>query len=138
MARVLLAVGCLLLAGAFGGAAGCAADQKYSQTELNALETREFDASFERTFDAVVAVMIDTGRTIYTSDKRGGLIGASGMQIKVEQLAPSRTSVRVSTSAGGQIRVDKQAIDDVLHRVDRRLTSDSKPPSGGGARGAGG
>jgi hypothetical protein len=104
---------------------GCQADQKYSQTELNALQTREFDAPFDRAFDGAVGALFDLGYTIFTSDKRGGLLSASGgrgsVQVKLDQLGPSKTSVRVSTLQGGQARVDKERIDELLNTIDRRL-----------------
>jgi hypothetical protein len=106
---------------------GCAVDQKYSQTELNALQTREFDYPFDPTFDATVGVLFDRGYTILTCDKRAGLLSAGNghgsVQIKLDQAGPRRTSVRVSTVYGGQARVDKAKIDEFLNLIDRRLTT---------------
>jgi hypothetical protein len=126
-ARALCAVGLMLVVA--GAAPGCnAPDKKYSQTELNALQTREFDYPFDVTFDAVVGSLFDLGYTVYSSDKRAGLLSAGqghgeGAQIKVDQLAPKRTSVRVSTLSGGQTHVNKAKIDEFLNTVDRRLTA---------------
>lgn len=118
----------------------CAVDQQYSQTQLNALQTREFQASFDKTFDATVSALFDLGYAIRTSDKRGGLItggrtGGSmwagvheqGVQVKLEQ-GGARTSVRVSTVSHGQTRVDKDRIDELLNQIDRVLVGS---PSGG-------
>jgi len=107
---------------------GCAVDQKYSQTELNALQTREFDYPFDATFDATVGVLFDRGYTILTCDKRAGLLSAgnghnASVQIKLDQAGPRRTSVRISTVYGGQARVDKDKIDEFLNLIDRRLTA---------------
>jgi hypothetical protein len=104
----------------------CAVDHQYSQTELNALQTREFEYPFDATFDATVGALFDLNYTIHTSDKRAGLLGASngvwGAQIKLDQAGPKRTSVRVSTIWSGQARVDKARTEEVLNMIDRRLT----------------
>jgi len=106
---------------------GCAVDEQYSQTALNALQTREFDYAFDPTFDATVGALFDLGYTIRTSDKRGGFLSAvsqNGMvQIKLDQAGPKRTSVRVSTGFAGQNRVNKERIDEILNTIDRRLTA---------------
>src|ERR1041385_6471703 len=85
---------------------GCQVDQKYSQTELNALQTREFDAPYDRAFDAAVGSLFDLGYTVLTSDKRGGLLRAAGnrgsVQVKLDQLGAGRTSIRVSTLEHGR------------------------------------
>lgn len=108
-------------------APGCAVDEQYSQTALNALQTREFDYAFDPTFDAAVGALFDLGYTIRSSDKRGGFLSAVSqnglVQIKVDQAGPKRTSVRVSTGAQGQTRVNKALIDEILNTIDRRLTS---------------
>jgi hypothetical protein len=124
------------------GLGGCVTpDTKYSQTALNALETREFDYSFDDTFNAAVNALFDAGYSVGASDKRGGFLrasrwGSGSVQIKVDQTGPKRTSVRISTASGGQAHVDKPRIDELLNLIDRRLTgSDAKlmvpPPKGG-------
>lgn len=119
----------LTLAVPSGVCTGCAADRHYSQTELNALETREFAAGYDRTFDATVGALFDLGYLIRTSDKRGGVITAGAVQLKLDQVDRTRTLVRVSTSSRGQVRVDKETIDKVLQQIDRRLvTGDGVPP----------
>lgn len=124
MLRILLVIMVSALAALL---CGCAADQKYSQTELNALESREFDADFDRTFDAAIGTMFDMGYTIQSSDKRAGFIQAGAVQIKLDSAGPRRTSVRVSTSHFGQVRVNKDLIDKILNRIDQRLTVSAKP-----------
>lgn len=120
-----------LTLGAGVPATGCAVDEQYSQTALNALQTREFDYAFDPTFDATVGALFDLGYTIRTSDKRGGFLSAvsqNGMvQIKLDQAGPKRTSVRVSTGFAGQTRVNKELIDEILNTIDRRLTSSAVP-----------
>src|SRR5215510_4073789 len=125
----LLWVAAVLAVGTVGVGTGCnAPDKKYSQTELNALQTREFDYPFDATFDATVGAAFDLGYTVFASDKRAGLLRVGGghgggAQIKLDQLGPRRTSVRVSTLSGGQAHVDKARIDEFLNTIDRRLTA---------------
>ena len=122
--------------------AACQVDQKYSQTQLEALQTREYTANIDATFDAAVNALFDAGYTIRSSDKRGGFLSAARhgfdawrgytegvVQIKVEGAGNGRTSVRISTTDGGQQRVNKEQIDELLDLIDRRLVS-------GGAAGA--
>lgn len=112
-------------------APGCAVDEQYSQTALNALQTREFDYPFDPTFDAAIGALFDLGYTIRSSDKRGGFLSAVSrnglVQIKIDQAGPKRTSVRVSTGAAGQTRVNKELIDEILNTIDRRLTASAVP-----------
>ncbi|MBL8876449.1 MAG: hypothetical protein JNM86_11695 [Phycisphaerae bacterium] len=128
-----LLLSCALAATAFGSFTGCAVDEQYSQTALNALQTREFDYALDPTFDATVGALFDLGYTIRTSDKRGGFLSAVSqnglVQIKLDQAGPKRTSVRVSTGARGQTRVNKELIDEILNTIDRRLTSSNIPRS---------
>jgi hypothetical protein len=118
--------------------ASCTVDQKYSQTQLAALQTREFDANLDRTFDAVIGSLFDAGYTITHSDKRGGFVaafrsgggwtgtGSGSVQIKIEPAAAGRTSVRVGTSEAGQQRVDKERIDELFTLIERRLLTAPK------------
>ena len=130
--------------------AGCQADQHYSQTELTTLQSREFDASFEATYNAAINALFDTGYIIRSSDRDAGFVAASrvtgdgwagyqfqGAQVKVEAAGP-RTSVRVSTTDGmGQQRVNKGQVDELLNMIDRRLVGDltgAPPAAGPGAK----
>lgn len=141
MGRFLAAV----LAAAF--LCGCQVDQKYSQTELSALQTREYTATLDATFDAVVNALFDSGYVIRSSDKRGGFVSASrvqgdawsgyhaGMvQVKIEGAGAGRTSVRISTTDGGQQHVNKEQIDELLNLIDRRLLTSSAPVAAGRGR----
>jgi hypothetical protein len=121
---------------------GCQTDKHYSQTELTALQSREFDAPYESTYTAVVNALFDAGYIVRSSDKDAGFIAAyrasgdawAGMvsqsaQIKIDA-AGRRTSVRVSTTDGaGQQRVNKKQIDELLNLIDRRLVGDLTTPS---------
>lgn len=111
---------------------GCAGDKHYSQTELNALQVREFDAPYDATFAAVIDSIFDAGYAVTASDKRGGVIAAQrqfghGVQIKIDAATPRRTSVRVSTLTGGQQQVDKTQTDEFFRLIEQRLTS--QPPA---------
>jgi hypothetical protein len=132
----LLSIAAVVLLGLL---AGCQVDQQYSQTELSALQTREFDAPFDATFDAVINAVFDAGYTVRSSDKRAGFLSASRasfdawrgympavVQIKVEAAGP-RTSVRISTTDGGQQRVNKKQLDEMFTLISRRLVSGSTP-----------
>lgn len=126
------------------GPYGCAADKKYSQTELTALQSREFDAPYESTYTAVVNALFDAGYVIRSSDKDAGFLAASRMtgdpwgglvsqsaQVKIDA-AGRRTAVRVSTTDGmGQQRVNKTQIDELLNLIDRRLVGDLTTPAVG-------
>ncbi len=119
-----------------GSGAGCAGDTHYSQTELNALQVREFDAGYDATFAAVVDSIFDAGYAVTASDKRGGLVVAqkqfgTGVQIKIDAGGARRTSVRVSTVTGGQQQVDKERTDEFFRLIERRL--DAQPPAPRGA-----
>lgn len=119
--------------------AGCAGDRQYSQTELNALQTREFDAGYDRVFDATVGALFDGGYVVQASDKRGGFLragrtsdgpkntGTGGVQVKLDPAGTARTSVRVSTIGAGRARVEKARIDELMTLIDQRLVA-----SGGG------
>lgn len=124
MPRVLVAV-LVCVVGAMSP--GCAVDTKYSQTALNAIETREYDYGFDAVFDESIGAMFDLGYAVNHSDKRGGFLSGAAprgmVQLKLDQLGPRRTSVRVSTTSGGQTRVDKGRIDEMLDMIDRRLTA---------------
>jgi type IV pilus biogenesis protein CpaD/CtpE len=123
-------------------AAGCAHDKVYSQAELNAIQTRDFDADFDHAYDAAIGALFDASYTVNSSDKRGGLLTAhrrsgdtwagfssSEVQVKLTADGPRRTSIRVSTGEHGQQRVDKARIDEILNLIDRRLTA--APPAAG-------
>ena len=119
----------------------CQADQKYSQTQLAALQTREFDAGFDATFNATVDALFDAGYVIRSSDKRGGFVSAGrtsgnswsgyafgAVQIKVESAGPRRTSVRISTTDGSQQHVDTKAINELMVLIEQRLLATTPPP----------
>jgi hypothetical protein len=112
--------------------AACAApDTHYSQTELTALQTREYDAAFDHAFDASVAALFDAGYAVFGSDKRGGVLSGrrrgQGVQLKLDRTSEHRTTIRVSTVLGGQARVDEGLTAEVHDLIRRRLTSTPPP-----------
>jgi hypothetical protein len=116
-----LAIAACVLAG--GLLPGCTVNRQYTQTELNAIETREFDYGYDQTYDAAIGALFDLGYAVGASDKRGGLIRAGNVQLKLDQAGPRRTAVRVSTSMGGQVQVDQKVINKVLGQIESRLTA---------------
>ena len=137
MTRLLAVIACA------AALTACQVDQKYSQTQLEALQTREFAANIDATFDAAVNALFDAGYTIRSSDKRGGFLSASRqgfdawrgytqgvVQLKIEGAGNGRSSVRISTTDGGQQRVNKEQIDELLNLIDRRLVSGGPAPGG--------
>lgn len=112
--------------------AACATDQRYTQTELISIQSREFDAGFDATYDAALNALFDAGYMIGTSDKAAGFVSASRIAFGVAQLkidaAGRRTAVRISTGDGGQQHVDQERIHEILNLIDRRLVADAAPP----------
>ena len=140
MARPI-AIALLLLA--MAGPIACQVDQKYSQTELTALQTREFPATYDATFDAAINALFDAGYTIRSSDKRGGFLSAfrssvdtwrgpmsAVVQFKIESAGPQASTIRISTTDGGQQRINKQQLDELFNLIERRLGSAAAPYGG--------
>jgi hypothetical protein len=138
MARCVAWLACAMIL------AACQTDRRYSQTELSALQTRTFAASYDQAFDAAVNALFDRGYQIRSSDKRGGFLSAAFMsgnawtgfeswmvQLKIEGAGAERTSVRVSTTDGfGQQHVNEEHINELLDLIDRRLLLEGVPPEG--------
>ena len=130
---------------------GCAMTPKYSQAQLNAIETREVDASMDETFSAASSALFDAGYTIAMSDRQGGLLtGTRGkdqsaariwispyiqdtkfaVSIQVREIGPKRTSIRVKTSVNGESKVDKVSIDQIWNLMQRQVLMKEPLPSG--------
>lgn len=136
-ARAALACMSAAMMAAIGQSGGCAADRQYTQTELNTLQSRDFDASYETAYTATINALFDGGYIIRSSDKDAGFIAASrtqgngwsgfqfqGVQVKVGA-AGRRTSVRISNTDGmGQQQVNKEVIDELFNLIERRLVGD--------------
>lgn len=123
-------------------ALGCQTTPKYSQAQLNAIETREVDATFDATFNAAASALFDAGYTVAMSDRSAGLLtGSAGkdnsaarvwispyiadsrfvLSMQVRQLNPNLCAVRVKTSVNGEPRVDKAAIDHIWTLMQRQV-----------------
>jgi hypothetical protein len=111
--------------------AGCAVDAKFSQAQLDAIQTRELDTSAERAYFAVVGTMLEQDYQIMESDLEGGVLVARSttgdtmngfrhaiVQITVVELSRMTTNVRISTSTNGQTRVDETLIRRLHERID--------------------
>jgi hypothetical protein len=122
---------------------GCVANQVHlSQSQLNAIETREVDADFNETFNAASGALFDAGYTIAMSDRQAGLLTGTkakdmtaarmwygayiqdisfAASIFVRQTEPKRCSVRIKTSRNGEPKVDKKAIDELWLLMQRQV-----------------
>ena len=133
----LLALLCCVAIGcSFGGT-------KLTQAQMNALETREVDATFSETFNAASSALFDAGYTISMSDRDGGLLSGNksnnrraerfwlknhnieddhfAISIQIQENGPRRCSVRVKTSVNGEPRSDKTAIDQLWVLMQRQV-----------------
>lgn len=121
---------------------GCQTTPKYTQAQLNAIETREVDASFDETFNAAASALFDAGYTISMSDRQSGLIsGQAGKDksaeriwispyiadstfiasMQIRPISQNLCSVRIKMSANGEPRVDKKAIDNIWNLMQRQV-----------------
>ncbi|MHC5048910.1 MAG: hypothetical protein ACYTGY_20590, partial [Planctomycetota bacterium] len=109
----------------------CTTDTRYSQAQLDALQTRELDVPAGRAYAGVIGALLEQRYQIAESDMAGGLLVAtttygdawsgyyrSMVQIAVQPTGPSTSSVRISTSSGGQTRVNKEKIARLHERID--------------------
>ena len=110
---------------------GCTTDTRYSQPQLDALQTRELDVPADRAYAGVIGALLEQRYQIAESDMEGGLLVASStsgdswagyyrsvVQIAVQPTGASSSSVRISTSSGGQTRVDEEKIARLHARID--------------------
>ena len=108
----LLRASCLglALAAMLAAAPGCAVDTRFSQTQLDALQTRQLDVDAERAFLAVVGAMLEQQYHIVESDLEGGVLVAT---------APSRNSiVQVTVLDTGQEHVAVALPDEIAAILD--------------------
>ncbi|MHC4210403.1 MAG: hypothetical protein ACYSWT_11885 [Planctomycetota bacterium] len=116
---------------AAGLSVSCTTDTRYSQAQLDALQTREFDVPAGRAYAGVIGALLEQRYQIAESDLEGGLLVATStsgdtwsgyyrsmVQIAVQPTGPSSSSVRISTSSGGQTRVDEDRIARLHERID--------------------
>lgn len=115
---------------------------KLSQAQMNALETREVEASFDDTYRAASNAMFDAGYTIAMSDKSAGLLTGSRakdrsadrmwvdrsirdtlflLSMQITSIDSKNCSVRVKTSVNGEARVNPQAINELWVLMQRQV-----------------
>jgi hypothetical protein len=133
--------------------AGCESTNtpsKYTQAQLNAIETREVDANFSDTFSAASSALFDAGYTIAMSDKAAGLLTGEAakdqsaariwvspyvqdtkfrLSMQIREIGPRLTSVRVKGSVNGEPTVDKKAIDAIWTLMQRQVMMKDPPAS---------
>jgi hypothetical protein len=110
---------------------GCTTDTRYSQAQLDALQTRRLDVPADRAYAGVIGALLEQRYQIAESDMEGGLLVAtttsgdawsgyyrSMVQIAVQPTGASSSSVRISTSSGGHTRVDEEKIARLHERID--------------------
>jgi hypothetical protein len=110
---------------------GCATDTRYSQAQLDAIQTRQLDVPAGRAYAGVIGALLEQRYQIAESDMEGGLLVAAStsgdawvgyrrsvVQIAVQSTGTSSSSVRISTSSGGQTRVDEEKIARLHERID--------------------
>jgi RNA polymerase-binding transcription factor DksA len=123
-------------------AIGCVSTQQFTQAQLNAIETREVEASMNETYNAASGAMFDAGYTIAMSDRQGGLLTGTKavdrsaerywishyiedtkftVSIQVRETTPKNCTVRVKTSINGAPKVDKKAIDELWILMQRQV-----------------
>lgn len=120
----------------------------FTQAQLNAIETREIDASLQETFEATVNAVLDAGYTIAMSDKDAGIVTGTRSEdktaeriwishgikdvayvitIKIRPIEERRCTARIITSINGEARVDKDAIDAIWHLMQRQVLMKEPP-----------
>ena len=121
---------------------GCNASNRLSQAQLNAIETREVDASMNETYNAASGALFDAGYTIAMSDRQGGLLTGTkatdksaarfwispyiedikfAVSIQIRETTPKICTVRIKTSINGAPKVDKKAIDELWVLMQRQV-----------------
>lgn len=122
--------------------AGCQSSPKYTQAQLNAMETRVVDADLDETFNAVSNALFDAGYTIKMSDRQAGLITGEkakdmssarlwwgsyiqdiqyAISIHVRETGAKQCSVRIKTAINGEPQVNKEAIDQLWILMQRQV-----------------
>ena len=125
-------------------AAGCSGSNvnRYTQAQLNAIETRVVDAGLDETFQAASNALFDAGYTISMSDRAGGIItGYQGKDntaariwvspliqdtrfiasIQMRSSGARTTDVRIKTSRNGEPYVNEKAINELWTLMQRQV-----------------
>jgi hypothetical protein len=139
MLRAVVAVA--LLAASALALPGCATQPKYSQAQLNAIEVRIVEASFDDTYTAAANALFDAGYIIGMSDKDAGLITGGQtrmlgfweamaadapyqslvMSIQIVEESENRCRVRVKTQISGITVVNREAVDAIWVLMQRQV-----------------
>ncbi len=141
--RFFAGIGALLMSLSLLGGCGTTSNlQKYSQAQLNAIETRTVEASMQETFQAASNALFDAGYTIAMSDRQGGIItGQRGkdntaarmwisplitdtrfvISIQVREQSDQQSDVRVKSSINGEPYVDEKAINQIWTLMQRQV-----------------
>ena len=120
----------------------CTTPQKYSQAQLNAIETRDVDADLDETFKAASNALFDAGYTISMSDRQGGLLTGIRtddkskarfwwsesiedveftISVMMREYDSTRCAVRIKTSVNGTQKLDENAIDVFWRLMQRQV-----------------
>ncbi len=120
---------------------GCTSAPRYTQAQLNAIETRVVEADFNETFDAASGALFDAGYIIAMSDRTGGLLTGTqvteatgwnefwggpdprflAISIQVRAREPDQSIVRIKTQINGRVKVDQAAIDQIWILMQRQV-----------------
>lgn len=142
-------VSVLAAAAALGHLGGCTSAPRYTQAQLNAIETRVVEADFDATFDAASGALFDAGYIIAMSDRPGGLITGTqvteaagwdqfwggpdprllAISIQVRSKEPDQSIVRIKTQVNGRVRVDQAAINKIWILMQRQVLMGGPPPT---------
>lgn len=123
--------------------------KRYSQAQLNSIETRVVEAGLKETFDAAMNALFDAGYVIAVSDRDGGIITGSRavdqttarvllssairdtqyvMSIQVRETKAGRQcAVRVKLAVNGEARVHKETIDELWVLMQRQVLMKEPP-----------
>jgi hypothetical protein len=134
---------------------GCT-QPSYTQAQLTAIETREVEADFRRSYDAASAALFDSGYMLVMSDFAGGLLTGEKQtdrtaariwlnsaakntiyitSVHVRQVSAGRCAVRIKMSINGVSQVDKEEVDRLWVLMQRQVLMKSPAAPGTGEPG---
>ncbi len=138
-------LGIIIALSSFLGSGGCVTTSnlhRYSQAQLNAIESRIVDAELEETYQAATNALFDAGYTIQMSDRVGGIVtGYRGkdnsaarfwvsplirdtqylISIQMRKISARQTNTRVKTSTNGEPYVNEDAINEIWKLMQRQV-----------------
>lgn len=119
------------------GLTGCS---QMTQSQIRALETREIDAPYDKTYDAALNAMFSMGLSIEHTDKNSGIItGRSGDHIQrasthwafrglvnvkkvtlmISKVNENRTMIRMKVLINEQPQTDEKLMTDIWQRIEK-------------------